>query len=246
MMMPPGLKMQNKFKILETDEEEENDFIVNEGTRCGKVCVRACDSGLNARIKGVPGLSAQTGGGDEKVEKTFANHGACFRDGFKDHGSDNTKGGHHFGGCKNIVGINAVSASTGRRAAMRFNVAPVQRPLASAAKVVEAGNKIVMSKKESYVENETTGERMPLRIERGTFVFDVDFQGGQHGTITLDSGAGVNVWPEGLLPELPMQPPEKGLKMTAANGTEIPSRGVKTIEFVTRSGADRSGFTRRM
>ena len=32
-------------------------------------------------------------------------------------------------------------------------------------------------------------------MEKGTFVFDVEFKDGEARTITLDSGAGVNVWP---------------------------------------------------
>jgi fatty acid/phospholipid biosynthesis enzyme len=135
------------------------------------------------------------------------------------------------------VEVNAVS--TNRKAAMRFHVASVQRPLASAVKVVEAGNRIVMAKSGAYIENEATGEKMPLRIERGTFVFDVMYTGGQSGTITLDSGAGVNVWPESLLQDVPMGPPDAGLRMTAANGTLIPSKGTKVIEFTPASGGSR-------
>ena len=104
-----------------------------------------------------------------------------------------------------------------------------------------------MSGSGSYIENEATGDRMPLRIERGTFVFDVEYNGGKDGTITLDSGAGVSVWPEHLLPEVPLMPPEAGLRMTAANGTEIPSRGVKVVEFkskVAAGAAGQPGFTR--
>jgi hypothetical protein len=122
---------------------------------------------------------------------------------------------------------------------MRFHGAAVQRPLASAVKVVQAGNRVVMSPSGSFIENEKTGERMPLRIERGTFVFDVTYAGGQSGTITLDSGVGVNAWPESLLQEVPMGPPDAGLKMTAANGTSIPSKGTKVIEFLPSSGGSR-------
>jgi hypothetical protein len=143
------------------------------------------------------------------------------------------------------VGINAVETPpAGRKAAMKFHVAAVQRPLASAVKVVQAGNRVVMSATGSFIENERSGERMPLRVERGTFVFDVEYTDGSPGTITLDSGAGVNVWPEHLLPAIPMQPPEQGLRMTAANGTEIPSRGVKTVEFRSRGAAPSSGGSR--
>jgi hypothetical protein len=140
------------------------------------------------------------------------------------------------------VKVNAVG--TTRRAAMKFHVARVQRPLASAVKVVEAGNRIVMEKGKAFIENMQTKKVMPLRVDRGTYVFDVRYNNGEDGTITLDSGAGVNVWPEHLLPNLPMSPPEPGLKMTAANGTEIPSKGTKTVEFVGREVVASPVFSR--
>ena len=114
------------------------------------------------------------------------------------------------------------NGKTMRKASMKFHVAKVQRPLASAAKVVEAGNRIVMEKGGSFIETVATGEKMKLRVERGTYVFDVKYNNGEEGTITLDSGAGVNVWPDGMLKDIPLRPPEPGLKMTAANGTEDP------------------------
>ena len=73
---------------------------------------------------------------------------------------------------------------------------------------------------------------MKLRVERGTYVFDVKYNNGEEGTITLDSGAGFNVWPEGMLKDISLRPPELGLKMTAANGTEIPNMGCEVVEFV--------------
>ena len=84
---------------------------------------------------------------------------------------------------------------------MDFNVADVGKPLASAVKVCQAGNRVLLSPEpgESYIENIKSGERMELRVEKGTFVFDVEFSEGEDGTITLDSGAGVNVWPKNKL-----------------------------------------------
>ena len=72
--------------------------------------------------------------------------------------------------------------------------------LASAAKVVEAGNRISMGRNpgDNYIEDRNTGERIGLRVEWGTYVFDVEHRRGEQGTITLDSGAGVNVFPEEL------------------------------------------------
>ena len=120
-----------------------------------------------------------------------------------------------------------------RASGMRFNVAKVKRPLASAAKVVQAGNRIQMGPRpeDNYIQNLETGEKIAIRVERGTYVFDVEYKDGSEGTITLDSGAGVNVWPEELLPNIPMMAKDPGLRMTAANGTLIENLGTKVVEF---------------
>ena len=134
-----------------------------------------------------------------------------------------------------------------RVSSLRFNVADVARPLASAVKFVEAGNRIVMDPEaESYIENIGTGERMKIRAERGTYVFDADFVDGTNGTITLDSGAGVNVLPKSMFQDEPMLPKQENLKMVAANGTVIQNFGQKVIRF--RGDAVRTesaGFARQ-
>ena len=124
-----------------------------------------------------------------------------------------------------------VQCKWSRPSGLDFNVADVKRPLASAAKVVRAGNRVVMDEDGSYIENKVTGEKIKVRIDKETFVFDVKFDDGEQVTITLDSGAGCNVWPKELLPDVPMRPKSQGLKMTAANGTEILNYGCKLIKF---------------
>jgi hypothetical protein len=122
-----------------------------------------------------------------------------------------------------------------RPSGLLFNVADVAKPLASAVKVCKAGNKVVLDLSapgRSYVESHETGERMMLTEERGTFVFEVEFlDDGKAGKITLDSGAGVSVWPKALKTELPILPPQAGLKMVAANGTKIDNFGQRLVTF---------------
>ena len=130
-----------------------------------------------------------------------------------------------------------------RERGMRPNVARAQKPLASAAEVVEAGNKISMglAPDDNYIMNDTTGEKIALRIDRGTFVFDMEFQDGEVGTITLDSGAGVNVWPENVQSHVPMMAKDPRLRMTVGNGTNIDNLGTKIIKF----HGVQPGFTRQ-
>ena len=131
----------------------------------------------------------------------------------------------------NIEEVAAEKAFT-RPSSMTFNVAGVCKPLASAAKVVEAGNRIVMDPSGSYIENVKTGERMQLRKKKGVFVFEVKYQDGDSGEITLDSGAGVSVWPKGHKQSLlRVGPRQEGLKMVAANGTAIENVGQTKVVF---------------
>jgi hypothetical protein len=118
-----------------------------------------------------------------------------------------------------------------RASAMKFHVANVSKPLAAAGKVVEAGNRVVLDQHSSYVEHIATGERMHLRKEKGVYVFDVEFEDGDKSTITLDSGAGVNVWPRGLKDNIPMEAKDEHLRMFAANGTRIEHDGTKQVRF---------------
>ena len=128
--------------------------------------------------------------------------------------------------------VNEVHTFDGKKwtrpSSMTFNVASVTKPLASAAQVVASGNRIVLDPRpdESFVENVRTGERMRLREQKGVYVFDVQYRDGEEGTITLDSGAGVSVWPKEMADYASeMLPKKPNLKMIAAKGTPIENYG---------------------
>ena len=68
--------------------------------------------------------------------------------------------------------------------------------------------------------------------DKGTFVFEVEYlDDGKEGRITLDSGAGVSVWPRRLKTNLKTLPKMEGLNLIAANGTKIENFGQKVITF---------------
>ena len=137
-----------------------------------------------------------------------------------------------------------------RESAIEFNVAEVRKPLASAVRMVMAGNRVVLDSEDSYIENRKTGERMKLKVKDGTYVFDVQYKDGEVDEFTLDSGAGVNVWPRGRREDIPMMPKRSGLRMCAANGTEIQNLGRKIVQFrgvkAEAGHSSSSGFTRRV
>ena len=131
-----------------------------------------------------------------------------------------------------------------RPSSMTFNVASVTKPLASAAQVVASGNRIVLDPRpdESFVENVKTGERMRLREQKGVYVFDVQYGGGEEGTITLDSGAGVSVWPKDMTDyATEILPKKPNLKMVAANGTPIENYGRAKVVLKGRRPTGFSG-----
>ena len=72
------------------------------------------------------------------------------------------------------VEINAVTGSGAKwssKASIRFNVADVQRLLASASKVFAKGDRIVLEEGGSFIQSVSTGEKIALRVERGVYVF---------------------------------------------------------------------------
>ena len=82
-----------------------------------------------------------------------------------------------------------------QKRSFEFNVAQVRKPLASAVKMVRAGNRLVFDEDGSHVESQSTGERIWVEVKDETFVFNITIEKGKDGTITLDSGGGVNLWP---------------------------------------------------
>ena len=157
----------------------------------------------------------------------------------------------HTGDKCEVCEISEVTAGSGeawtRLSSMTFNIAGVCKPLASAAKVVAMGNRVVLDPDptKSCIENVKTGEKMRLREHKGGYVFDVKYQGGEAGTITLDSGAGVSVWPKEWAQYATKTGPKKpGLKMVAANGTPIENVGQATVVFKGRAPQSFSGQSR--
>ena len=115
--------------------------------------------------------------------------------------------------------------------------------------MVKHGNRVILDDEGSFIQNKRTGECMDVRIEGETFVFDVQFENGEQGKITLDSGAGVHIWPKGKLKDVPIMPKRKGLSICTANGSEIQNHGRKLIKFrgndFSKAAAERRVFARR-
>ena len=59
---------------------------------------------------------------------------------------------------------------------MQFPDADVKRPLASASANVDEGNVVVFGQHESFIENLSTGQRIPMCRRNGVFVMRLDTQ----------------------------------------------------------------------
>ena len=87
-------------------------------------------------------------------------------------------------------------------------------------------------KEGSYVENKVTKERLLLYLsDHNRFCFVVQYPNGTEGSITLDSGAGASVWPNKLHRKEPLLTQAEGMRLIAANGTEIANYGRAAIKF---------------
>ena len=76
-----------------------------------------------------------------------------------------------------------------------MNHTDVKKNLASFVKMVEEDNDIVLSKKGSYIKNNPTGEKVPLRLNNGTPEFDVWIKKaekiGKYGVLNVNGEADI-------------------------------------------------------
>ena len=77
---------------------------------------------------------------------------------------------------QNYGGTQVKFEKDGKVKAMNFEVTDCKKPLASVARIVDQGNKVVFDEGESYILNKKTGEKIMLERERGTFVMTVEFE----------------------------------------------------------------------
>ena len=83
----------------------------------------------------------------------------------------------------------------GSRGRWVFQVAKVNKPLASVGKLLDTGHRVVLDEDRSYVLNKRTREVMKLRRERGVFVLDAWLAQDNSGDMVMgdaDEGAKVN------------------------------------------------------
>ena len=126
-----------------------------------------------------------------------------------------------------------------RQATINFHLSDVKKPLASGVAVTGAGNGVWLERAGGYIVNLETKEKMELRVEDGTYVFDVLLDDGTVATITFDTGVGINVWPKEMNGgNGPVSSKDTSVRMAAANGTPIEHYGKKSVVFKGRKAEE--------
>ena len=79
----------------------------------------------------------------------------------------------HYG--KKVPTFSTKNSNT--RKAMNFEVTDVKKPLASVRRIVEKGNEVRFGPgpQGNYIRNLATGEKIPLKLEKGGYVMEIDF-----------------------------------------------------------------------
>ena len=103
-----------------------------------------------------------------------------------------------------------------------LNVADVAKSLASAAKVRQAGNRIILDPEtgESFIEKISTGKHMGLKIHKGTYVFEGQVIGRRRDGLHHFGQWRRSVLPKKIQRELEMLPKKAGLKIVLANNID--------------------------
>ncbi len=121
-----------------------------------------------------------------------------------------------------------------QRGEMVFQVCDVMRPLAAVARIVEKGNRVVFDE-ESFIQNKTTGKKIPMRKKGRAFVIDVVMEDGEKEEIAIDSAAEESVCPEKWAEGFGIERVEesKRLKLVGANASDIHNYGKRKVVFDT-------------
>ena len=80
---------------------------------------------------------------------------------------------------KHVVKFSTLGDKGGGLKAMGFYATEVKKPLASVAKLVEQGNRVQFGPTavDNFIENLSSGRKIPLEREGNTYTFNVEFKG---------------------------------------------------------------------
>ena len=100
---------------------------------------------------------------------------------------------------------------------MVFQVCDVMRALAVVARIVERGNRVVVDE-ESFIQDKTAGEKIPMRKKGRAYEIGVVMEGGKIEEITIHSVAKESVCPERCAEGFMIEGVEKGERVEVDGG----------------------------
>ena len=71
---------------------------------------------------------------------------------------------------------NTCKANNGSTQSMNFRDAGETKALASVNQICQGHNRVAFDEEGSYIENEASGRKVPMREENGVYVIDVHFK----------------------------------------------------------------------
>ena len=115
---------------------------------------------------------------------------------------------------------------------LKFQVAKVKKPLIAVKRIVEKGNIVQFGETEedNFILNRKTGDKILLKPKgKGSYVMDVNFQGGGRTQITVDSGAEENVCPWEWGEKFGINEADRYMNLRDASGNAIEHYGKRTV-----------------
>lgn len=179
--VPPGLKCMNRFEALASDDEEEDEEVplgileIEEEERDVKAVTQQKIGKMTFAGKGK--ITIDSGAAESVMPKNMLENepvveGQAKRNGVKYVAANGARMENQ--GEKKVrfkkPGSDTMNSIT-------FQVTDVGKPLASVSRILDKGNTVVFSRggSGSYIRNDKTGEKTPIKEEKGTFVIEVDY-----------------------------------------------------------------------
>ena len=78
----------------------------------------------------------------------------------------------------------------GQRRSMGFHVTEVRKPLAAVSRIAEKGNIVQFGPRpeDCFIQNVLSKEKMMMKLERGTYILDVEFEVDEDAYVPADLG----------------------------------------------------------
>ena len=91
---------------------------------------------------------------------------------------------------RNLGKKRVVFAKDGKKRSIGFHVTEVKKPLAAVSRIAEKGNIVQFGPRpeDCFIQNVLSREKMMMKLERGTYILDVEFEVDEDAYVPADLG----------------------------------------------------------